>query len=130
MATHEGVKTVTLIAGAALTNGQIVEVTGVRTVGPTSAVTDVTVGVVAETVASGGDVPIALLQGVVEVIAGTGGVTAGNICVPDASGTVTEVANTGALVADQMGIGIALETRAAGEIFSMLAQPIAAPHSA
>lgn len=129
MATHEGVKTVTLTAGAALTNGQVVEVTGVRTVSPASAVTDVVVGVVAETVASGGDVPIALLQGVVEVRAG-GSITAGQICVPDASGDVTGVTGTGALAADQMGIGVALTAAADGEIFSMLAQPVAAPHSA
>lgn len=128
MASHDAVKTVTLIAGAALTNGQVLEVTGARTVAPTGAVTDVVVGVCAETVASGSDVPVALLQGIVEVKAG-GGVTAGEICVPDATGTVTGVAGTGALAADQMGIGIALNTAVAGEIFEMLAQPVAAPHT-
>jgi len=130
MASHDAVRTVTLTAGGALTNGQVVEVSAARTVVATTAVTSVVVGIAAETVASGSDVPVALLEGIVEVEAGVGGVTAGEICVPDATGTVTGVANTGALVADQMGIGIALNTAVAGEIFEMLAQPIAAPHSA
>ena len=130
MASHDAVKTVTLIAGAAITNGQVLEVTGARTVAPTGATTDIVVGVAAETVASGSDVPVALLQGIVEVEAGVGGVTAGNICVPDATGTVTEVASIAAIPVDSMGCGIALNTAAAGEIFEMLAQVIAGPHTA
>ena len=130
MASHDGVKTVTLTAGAAVTNGHILAVSGARTVIETAAVTDIVVGVAAETVASGSDVPVALLQGIVEVAAGTGGVTSGEVCVPDATGTVTGVTGTGGLAADQMGIGIALNTAIAGEIFEMLAQPTAAPHSA
>lgn len=130
MASHDAVKTVTLIAGAALTYGQVVEVTGARTVSPANAVTDVVVGVVAESVASGRDVPIALLQGIVEVTAGVGGVTVGQICVPNAAGFVTSVAGLGALLPDQMGIGIALSTAVVNETFEMLAMPIGAPHSA
>ncbi len=128
MATHEGVRTVTLIAGAALTNGQPVEVTGVRTVSPTSAVTDVVVGIAAETVASGGDVPIALLEGVLEVIAG-GVITPGQVCIPTAAGAVIGVTGLAGVPVDQMGIGIALTGAASGEIFSMLAQPVAAANA-
>ena len=124
MASHDAVRTVTLTAGAALTNGQVVQVSAARTVIATAATNDVVVGVCAETVASGSDVPVALLQGIVEVEAGTGGVTAGEICVPDATGTVTGVADLPTLAVDQMGIGIALNTAVAGEIFEMLAQPI------
>ena len=130
MASHDAVKTVTLIAGAALTYGQVVEVTAARTVAPTNAITNVVVGVVAESVASGRDVPIALLQGILEVTAGVGGVTAGQICVPNTVGRVTSVAGLGALAVDQMGIGIALQTAVVDETFEMLAMPIGAPHSA
>lgn len=129
MASHDAVRTVTLIAGAALTIGQVVEVTGARTVAPTNAVTDVVVGVAAETVDSGSDVPVALLEGILEVTAGVGGVTVGQICVPNAVGRVTSVAGLGALAADQMGIGIALQTAVVDETFEMLAMPIGAPHS-
>lgn len=130
MASHDAVKTVTLTAGANLTIGQVVAVSAARTVIPTGAVTSVVVGIAAETVASGGRVPVALLQGIVEATAGVGGVTVGEICVPNAVGLLTSVANTGALIADQMGCGIALGTAVAGETFEMLAMPIAAPHSA
>lgn len=124
MASHDAVKTVTLTAGEALTNGNVVQVSAARTVIKTAATNDVVVGVVAESVASGSDVPVALLQGIVEVIAGTGGVTAGELCVPDATGTVTGVADLPTLAVDQMAVGIALNTAVAGEVFEMLAQPI------
>ena len=128
MASHDGVKTVTLTAGAALVNGTVLKVSAARTVIITAATTDVVVGVCAESVASGSDVPVALLQGIVEVKAG-GTIAAGNICIPDATGTVTGAANLGALATDVVGIGIALTAAANGEIFEMIAQPIAAANS-
>lgn len=129
MASHDAVKTVTLIAGAALANGEVVEVSGARTVTRTNATTDVVVGVAAETVASGSDVPVALLQGIVEVKAG-GTITAGQLCVPDATGGVTGVASIAAIPVDSMAIGVALNGASSGEIFEMLAQPTAGPHTA
>jgi len=132
MASHDAVKTVTLTAGAALTNGQLVYASTAadRTVlVKTATVTENVLGVAAETVASGSDVPVALLQGIVEVLAG-GTITHGQLCVAGAAGVVTGVANTGALLADQSAVGIALTGAASGEIFEMFAMPISAPHSA
>lgn len=139
MSTYENVKVVNLVAGENL-DGDLYEALTIDSDGrvvKTTAATNVIVGVLAEdpgrTTVDGVDtVPVALLQGIILVKAGAS-FNAGTIVVSHGAttaGTVTAVANTGALAADQMGIGIALEAGAAGKIIRVLAMPIAAPHSA
>lgn len=140
MATYEGGKIVTLTAGEDLRGDlyEILQVENDSDVGKVikaTGVTNTVVGVLAEEPYSGEStdgkgVSVALLQGKIKVKAGAS-VTAGQLVVPDTdAGRVAGVANVGALAADSMAIGIALESAADGEIFTMLAMPIAAPHSA
>lgn len=140
MAAYESVTIVNLIAGEDL-RGDVYELlyvendSGVGKVIKTTAVTQTPIGVLAENPSAdastdGVTVPVALLQGVVLMKAGAA-ITAGYIVVPDTTtGRVAGVANSGALAADSMGVGIALVTAADGDIFPVLAMPIAAPHSA
>lgn len=127
MASHDGVQTITLVAGEALTNGELIAISSGAAVqaGATSAI----VGVCAETVASGTSVPVAKLEGIVEMLVGTGGVTQDQVVVAVADG-VTSVASLAAIPVDQMAVGVALETGAAGTIVRVLASPLAAPHTA
>lgn len=135
---YQAAKAVNLVAGQDL-NGDLFEAVTIDSDGrvvKTAAATDVIVGVIGEnpgrTTADGVDtVPVVLLQGVILVKAGAS-FNAGSVVVSHGAttpGTVTGVAGTGALAADQMGIGIALEAGAAGKVIRVLAQPIAAPHS-
>ena len=76
--------------------------------------------------------PVAIIGGggILKIKAG-GAITAGQLVVPSATaGRVDGVADIGSLADDQMAIGVALEDAADGDIFSVLAQTIAAPHSA
>lgn len=140
MSATQNVKTVNLIAGEDLRNGlgllvQVENDTNVGKVIKTTAVTQTPVGVIAENPRSdvstdGYTVPVVLLQGVVKMVAGAA-ITAGQLIVPDTTaGRVAGVANVGALAADSMAVGVALESAADGEFVEVLAQPIAAPHSA
>lgn len=131
MASFENAKSVSLIAGSDFTGDlhKLVEVTGANTVDIVNATTDHVAGVVGEEVTAGVVCPVVLLQGRVKVLAG-GVITAGQILVPAADGSVTGVANLGAIPLDSMGVGIALTGGASGEVIEMLAQPIAAPHTA
>ena len=122
MASHDGVQTVTLVAGGAITNGRVVKVSSGAAV-HVAAAGDVAVGVAAETVASGDSVPVAKLEGILEVLVGTGGITQDELAVLVADG-VTGAANLAAVTADNMAIGVALETGAAGEIVRVLAMPL------
>ena len=130
MASHDGTKAVTLVAAANTTIGTCIEINSSGLASVANATTDVIVGIAGETVSAGDSIPVVLLQGIVEVTAGAGGLTAGNLCTPDASGTVTAVASLAAIPADSMCVGVAVDTAAAGDTFRMLAQPLAAPHTA
>lgn len=75
-------------------------------------------------------VSMALLTGKVLVKAGAS-ITAGQLIVPDTTaGRVAGVSGVGSLAVDSMALGVALESAADGDVFTMLAMPIAAPHSA
>jgi hypothetical protein len=140
MAAEQNTKTVNLIAGEDL-RGDLYEVLMVendsnvgkvvKATGPTVTV----IGVLAEEPRSdastdGETVPVTLLQGVVPMKAGAS-ITAGQLVVVDSTaGRVAGVADAGSLAADSMAIGVALESASDGEVFRVLAQPIAAPHSA
>ena len=137
MANYQAVKVVTLPAGEDLTGdyAEIVKINATGQIVKVTAVTDVTVGVLAESApssATGQGVPVALIGGggILKMKAGAA-IVAGNLIVPHTTdGRVAGIANIGALVVDQMAFGIALSTAAVGEIFSVLVMPIAAPHVA
>lgn len=140
MASSQSTKAVNLIAGEDL-RGDLYELlyveddADVGKVIKTTAVTQTAIGILAEeprtdVTTDGLIVPVALLEGVVQIKAG-GTVTAGNLLVPDVTpGRVIGVAGAGALAVDSMAVGVALESAVDGDIFEMLAMPIAAPHSA
>ncbi|KFH18430.1 hypothetical protein ELZ19_06705 [Brucella abortus] len=140
MATSESTRAVNMIAGEDL-RGDLFEILqiendgGVGKVIKATGVTNTVIGVLAEEprkdVSTDGEtVPVILLHGVVPMKAGDS-ITAGQLIVPDATaGRVAGVANVGALAADSMAIGVALESASDGDIFRVLAMPIAAPHSA
>ena len=139
MATQESIKLVTMTAGQDLRGDQyeilqIEDDGGAGKVIKATAVTNTVVGVLyekpnADIDTDGNGVAVAMLHGKVKLKAG-GTVTAGGLVVPDVTaGRVVTVANAGALAADSMAIGVALETAADGEIFTMIAMPIGAPHS-
>lgn len=103
--------TIPSTASAAITGGQLLEVTGSSTVGPAAAASTKCVGVAAFDVASGGRVTIHC-GGVQRIVAATGGVTAGDIVAAGAAGTVAPI-GAGTFGAK---IGIALTTAAAGAV--------------
>ena len=137
---YESTKAVNMIAGEDL-RGDVFEILqiendgGVGKVIKATAVTQTVIGVLGEEPRSdattdGETVPVVLLQGIVMMKAGAA-ITAGQLIVPDVTaGRVAGVANVGALAVDSMAIGVALESAADGDIFRVLAMPIAAPHSA
>ncbi len=108
---------------------------GVGKVIKATAVANTVIGVLAENPDSaattdGETVPVVMLQGVIKMKAGAT-ITAGQLIVPDATaGRVAGVANAAALAVDSMAVGVALESAVDGDIFEVLAQTIAAPHSA
>lgn len=79
-------------ASATITAGQLLEVTGSGTVGPAGAASTKCVGVAAFDAASGDRVTIHA-GGVQRIVAGTGGVTAGDIVKAGAAGTVVAIAS-------------------------------------
>ena len=133
MATFTASEGVSLTAGAAFVAadfGKCLEVTGDQTVTIANAITDTIVGVLGYAPAASGDaVNVILLKGIIKVQAG-GTITAGQIVVPAADGQVTGVADINALGANVMGIGVALEGGAAGELIDVLAQPLTSAASA
>ncbi len=134
MASFESARAVNMIAGEDLRSDvyellQIEDDSGVGKVIKATAVTQVVVGILGENprtdlTTDGLSVPVVMLEGIVKVKAG-GTVTAGDVVVVDGGtpGRAVTVADIAAMVADSMGIGIAMETVADGEIFSMLAMP-------
>jgi hypothetical protein len=140
MASTQATKAVNLIAGEDLRGDycellQIENDSDVGKVIKTTGVTNTPIGVLGEepdaaATTDGETVPVVLLQGVIKVKAGAT-ITAGQLIVPDTTaGRVAGVANVGALADDSMAIGIALESAVDGDIFEILAMPIAAPHTA
>lgn len=96
--------TVTFTASAAITGGQLVEITGNMTVGPAGAASTKVVGVAARDAANGALVPVHRVG--VHDLTATGAITAGDHVVAAAAGTVATVgANT-----FQTDVGIALES--------------------
>lgn len=140
MASFQSTVAVNMIAGEDL-RGDIFEIlqieddSNVGKVIKATAVANTVIGILAEdpdseATTDGVTVPVILLQGIVKVKAGAT-ITAGQLIVPDTTaGRVAGVANAAALAADSMAIGVALQSAVDGDIFEMLAQPIAAPHSA
>jgi hypothetical protein len=136
------VKTVPLIAGQDL-RGDLWEIlqvendSGVGKVIKATGVTNTIIGVLAEEPRSdvstdGYTVPVALIAagGILLMKAGAS-ITAGQLIVADATaGRVAGVTGVGSLADDSMAIGIALESAADGDVFPVLAMPIAAPHTA
>lgn len=136
---YESTKAVNLIAGEDL-RGDVFETltlendAGVAKVIKTTAATDVIIGVLAEeprkdATTDGETVPVVLVgAGGRVMMKAAGAITAGQIIVPSTTaGAVAGVANIAALVANQMGVGYALETAAAGDIFEVLVMPVAGP---
>ena len=111
MANYQAVKVVTLPAGEDLTGdyAEIVKINASGQVIKVAAVTDITIGVLAESAPSsdtGQGVAVALIGGggILKFKAGAA-IVAGNLLVPDATdGRVAGVANIAALVADQMAL--------------------------
>lgn len=94
---------VTFIAGAAITAGRLVEITGNMTVGPAGAASTKVVGVAGRDTASGANVPVYRV-GVHDLVA-AGAISAGDHVVAGALGTVATIgANVFAT-----DVGIALE---------------------
>jgi hypothetical protein len=121
MASHDGVQTITLVAGEALVNGEVVTIASGAAV--QAGATDFLAGVCAESVGSGDSVPVAKLEGILEVLVGTGGVTQDEIVVAVADG-VTSVTALTTIAVDNMAIGVALETGTIGQIVRVLATPL------
>lgn len=133
---YESTQAVTLIAGEDLRGDvfkllQLENDGGVAKVIKTTAVTDTTIGILAEEPDAAATTDG---QAVSVVLLGSGGramvkagatITAGQLVVADATaGRVAGVANIAALVADSMAIGVALESAVDGDIFEVLLQPI------
>lgn len=87
------------VAGAAITQGQLVEITGGTLVGggvnptvtPTSAATSAEVGVAAASAAAGA--PVSVYFGGVHVLAASGSINAGDPVVAAAAGAVADLAS-------------------------------------
>lgn len=104
-------KAITCVASATITGGQLVHVSGDGTVAPAAADSNKVVGVAAHDAATGAPVTVHALTGVVhELIAGTGGITAGAMVKVGAASNA--VLPLGAGTFDLL-IGVALTTAAA-----------------
>jgi hypothetical protein len=107
---HAPGRAITRSASAAITGGQLVIVSGSGTVAPSSAASAAWVGVAGFDAGSGDNVTIHA-GGVQRCIAGTGGVTAGQLVEPAAGGTVVTHTNG---TNDFNVVGLALSTATAG----------------
>jgi predicted RecA/RadA family phage recombinase len=106
---HQPGKAFTRTASAAITAGQLVSVSGSGTVAPSSAADVAWIGVAAFDAASGAQVTV-FAGGVQRLVAGTGGVTAGQLVHAGASGTVVTHTNG---TTDYLVVGVALTTATA-----------------
>lgn len=96
-------------ASAAITGGQLLEVSGSGTVAPAAAGSTKVIGVAGFDCANGDRITI-YTGGVQRVVADAGGVTAGDVVAAGAAGTVAPI-GVGAFATQ---VGIALTTAAAG----------------
>jgi hypothetical protein len=101
---------------------------GIAKVIKATAATQVCVGVLAENPnpdvdTTGYGVPVTLLVGRVPMKAASP-ITAGNLVIAAAGGTVAGAAGISALSADVMSVGVALESAIAGDIFDVVAMPL------
>lgn len=139
---YESTKAVTLIAGQDL-RGDVYELlqfendSGTAKVIKTTGVTETPIGILAEEPRSdattdGETVSVVLIAGGGRAMVKAGAsITAGQLVVPDTTaGRVAGITGAGGLAADSMAIGVALESASDGDIFEVLLQPTAAPHSA
>jgi predicted RecA/RadA family phage recombinase len=106
---HQPGRSFTRQASATITAGQLVSVSGSGTVAPSAAVDVPWVGVAAFDAASGDNVTI-FTGGVQRLVAGTGGVTAGQLVHAGASGTIVAHSNG---TSDYAVVGVALTTATA-----------------
>jgi hypothetical protein len=102
----------TWTASAAITGGQLLIVSGSGTVAPSSAASASYIGVAGNDAASGAPVTV-YTGGVQRIVAGTGGVTAGNTVEAAAGGTV--VAHTNG-TNDGNIVGLAVTTATATNV--------------
>ena len=110
---------VTFTAGAAVTKGQLVKVTGSMTVGPAAATTDAVIGVAVGSASSGSKVPVIMGCPIVYVTAG-GAVSAGAVVTSDASARAVASTTAGDRI-----LGIALESASAtGDVILVAINPI------
>lgn len=99
----------TMTASAAVTGGQVVIVSGVGTVAPSSAASGVVAGVAAQDAAINARVAVWPIPGLVHETPATAGLTAGNSLVSAASGGIDALALATAAAAGTL-IGTALNT--------------------
>ena len=133
MANYQCCKVVSLAAGEDLT-GSFAEALTVDSgrIVKTASATDVIVGALASepaTSTTGAAVAVALIGGggVLKMKAGAS-IDAGALIIPSATGGRVEgAADIAALAANQMAVGIALESASDGDIFEVLAMTIAGP---
>jgi hypothetical protein len=102
---------------AAVTKGQLLAVSGVNTVAPTSAGTGAWVGVAATDAASGAQVMV-YTEGV-HILAASGAITAGATVIGAAAGAVADQGTPSAANAVQV-IGVALNTAASNLVTVLL----------
>lgn len=102
---------------ATVTKGQLVYVSGVDTVAPTSAATGAWVGVAAHDAASGAQL-VVYTEGV-HVLAASGAITAGATVIGAAAGAVADQGTPSAANAVQV-VGIALNTAASSLVTVLL----------
>ena len=140
MASYQNCKTVSLVAGEDLRGdyAAALKVNSSGRVVKTTDTTDIVVGVLAEeprsdATTAGETVPVAVIGGggVLKMKAALA-LLAGHVVVPSSitAGRVTAMADIDDLAENQMAVGVALEGAVAGDIFEVLAQTIAGPHSA
>jgi hypothetical protein len=106
---HAPGKAFTRTASATITAGQLVSVSGSGTVAPSGAADAAWVGVAAQDAASGATLTV-YAGGIQRLVAGTGGVTAGQLVHAGAAGTVVTHTNG---TTDYVVVGVALTTATA-----------------
>ncbi|PIB80556.1 capsid cement protein [Mycobacterium celatum] len=122
---YTGGNQVSCVAGANITAGQLVAITGgtlsgggvTPTVSPTSAATSAAVGVAAQTVASGQ--PVSVYFGGVHLLAASGAISAGDPVVAAANGGVADLGS--GTTYDQV-VGHAWSAPAGGQVVVRLAE--------
>lgn len=106
---HKPGQAITRAASATITAGQLVSVSGAGTVAPSAAADVPWLGVASKDTASGDTVAV-FCGGTQRLVAGTGGVTAGQLVHAGATGTVITHTNG---TTDYLVVGVALTTATA-----------------